>query len=71
MSSVKAKKETCLKCGSTELENLVRIEEGQPPKVYVRCAKCRSFVARDILSEETCRFLFETCCRHYPGGSAG
>ncbi len=53
MKPVKAKKETCLKCGSTDLENLVRIEEGKPLKVYVRCSKCKTFVARYIVSTYT------------------
>ncbi len=35
------------------MENLVRVEPGQPPKVYVRCSKCKTFVARYTLEHYT------------------
>jgi hypothetical protein len=60
MRPVKTKKETCLKCGATDLENLVRIEEGKPLKVYVRCAKCKTFVARYIVSTYTSDMSYES-----------
>jgi len=63
MRPVKAKKETCLKCGATDLENLVRIEEGKPLKVYVRCARCKTFVARYIVSTYTSDMSYESLLR--------
>lgn len=63
MEPVKAKKETCLRCGATDLENLVRIEEGKPLKVYVRCAKCKTFVARYIVSTYTSDMSYESLLR--------
>jgi hypothetical protein len=63
MKDVKTKKETCLKCGATDLENLVRIEEGKPTKVYVRCAKCKTFVARYIISTYTSDMSYESLLR--------
>jgi hypothetical protein len=63
MRSIKAKKETCLKCGATDLENLVRIEEGEPLKVYVRCARCKTFVARYIVSTYTSDMSYESLLR--------
>jgi len=60
MRPVKAKKETCLKCGATDLENLVRIEEGNPLKVYVRCSRCRTFVARYIVATYTSDMSYES-----------
>ncbi len=53
MKNIKAKKEACAKCKSTLMENLVRIEEGEPMKVYVVCAKCGAFVARYKVSRYT------------------
>jgi hypothetical protein len=63
MGKVKAKKETCLKCGATEMENLVRIEEGKTLKVYVRCAKCKTFVARYLVSTYTSDMTYESLLR--------
>jgi len=63
MGTVKAKKETCLKCGATDLENLVRVEEGKPIKVYVRCARCKTFVARYIVSTYTSDMSYESLLR--------
>jgi len=63
MRTVKAKKETCLKCGATDLENLVRVEVGEPLKVYVRCAKCKTFVARYIVSTYTSDMSYESLLR--------
>jgi hypothetical protein len=63
MRNAKAKKETCFKCGATELENLVRIEEGKPLTVYVRCVKCKSFVARYVVSTYTSDMSYESLLR--------
>jgi hypothetical protein len=60
MRPVKAKKETCLKCGATDLENLVRVEEGKPLKIYVRCSRCRAFVARYIVATYTSDMSYES-----------
>lgn len=43
---VTAKRETCYKCGCTNLINNVYIEEGEPIQVYVECSKCKELVAR-------------------------
>lgn len=45
--------ESCPHCKGTGMENLVRVEPGQPPKVYVRCDKCKVFVARYTLEHYT------------------
>jgi hypothetical protein len=63
MGKVKAKKETCLQCGATEMENLVRIEEGKVLKIYVRCAKCKTFVARYLVSTYTSDMTYESLLR--------
>ena len=63
MSKIRAKKETCPKCGATEVENLVRIEDGHPMKVYVRCARCKTFVARYMVSTYTADMTYESLLR--------
>ena len=50
---IRVKTETCPKCGSTIHENYVRVATGEPIKVYVVCAKCKSFVARYQLARYT------------------
>lgn len=58
MKSVK--RERCPKCDSVELVNLVLVEEGQPIKIYVKCAKCKTFVARYTLDYYTSNMDYES-----------
>jgi hypothetical protein len=52
--------ETCPKCGCKSTENLVRVESGCPVKVYVRCAKCGTFVARYTIERYTSDKCYES-----------
>lgn len=58
-----AKKESCPKCGGTLMENFFRIEENGCIKVYVRCAKCGSFVARYTVSKYTSDKTYDSLLR--------
>jgi len=58
-----AKFERCSRCGSSELQNIFYVESGEPPRVYVRCAKCGAFVARYTLSRYTSDQPYESLLR--------
>lgn len=45
--------EHCPNCGATDCENIFVISAGKPVRVYVRCKKCGSFVARYTLARYT------------------
>ena len=56
----KIKREHCPKCGSTKLENIFQVKTGEPVKVFVRCSKCKSFVARYTLKCYTTNKTYES-----------
>lgn len=43
--------QTCLTCHSETLENIIVRDAGRTETIFVRCAKCREFVARYILKD--------------------
>lgn len=43
-------RQTCQKCGSRNMRNLIAREEGQSDKVYVQCLDCKEFVARYVIA---------------------
>lgn len=45
--------EHCPACGSVHTENIFHIEDGELPKVHVRCAECGAFVARYVIQRYT------------------
>lgn len=45
----KLRREHCPSCKETNVENIVQLREGKPIRIYVRCAKCKTFVARYTL----------------------
>ncbi len=55
--------EHCPKCGSTDCENIFAICPGSPIRVYVRCKKCGSFVARYTISRYTSDKPYESLLR--------
>ncbi len=58
-----AKFERCPKCNSSEMRNIFYVESGEPPRVYVQCAKCGAFVARYTLSRYTSDKPYESLLR--------
>ncbi len=48
-----ARLDHCMKCGATTVENNVYFCRGQRIRVYLKCAKCGSYVARYTLSGYT------------------
>jgi hypothetical protein len=67
--SVSVKLETCPKCQSKKMENLVRVEAGQHVKVYVRCLDCQTFVARYTLERYTSDKPYESLLKNLRGQS--
>lgn len=65
----KIKRERCPKCGSTELENIFQVKQGEPVRVFVRCSKCKSFVARYTLKCYTTNKTYESYIENYKGES--
>ncbi|MHC4943684.1 MAG: hypothetical protein ACYTG7_11765 [Planctomycetota bacterium] len=45
-------RQTCQKCKSRNVRNLIVREDGSSDKIYVQCMDCRKFVARYILTEQ-------------------
>lgn len=52
--------EHCLKCGGTEMRNLVYVNPPKDIKVYVQCAHCREYVCRYTLKRYTSEETFES-----------
>jgi hypothetical protein len=44
-------RQTCQKCGSIDVRNIIEREANLPAIIYVRCAKCGELVARYQLSD--------------------
>jgi hypothetical protein len=63
--SVYVKKETCSKCDCQIMENLVRVESGEPIRIYVRCTECGTFVARYTLERYTSDKPYESLLRFH------
>jgi hypothetical protein len=55
-----ARLEHCPKCDSTDVRNHMYFREGQPIRVYVRCARCDEFVARYTLRGYTSDTIYES-----------
>ncbi|MBN2542145.1 hypothetical protein JXI42_04710 [bacterium] len=59
----KVRYEHCPECGSTDLKNIFYLNNGEPTKVYCRCAVCKAFVARYTLSRYTSNKCYESLLR--------
>lgn len=45
-------RQTCQKCGSRQMRNLLVRDLGSKDKVYVQCSSCRELVARYIVATQ-------------------
>ncbi len=44
-------RQTCQKCGSRKLKNILAREPGEPDRVFVQCHDCNELVARYIIGQ--------------------
>jgi hypothetical protein len=45
-------RQTCQKCGSRKLRNILVRADGSPDKVFVQCLGCKNLVARYIIAQQ-------------------
>ena len=45
-------RQTCQKCGSRKLRNILVRADGSPDKVFVQCRGCKDLVARYIIAQQ-------------------
>jgi len=64
MEDFQVRLEHCPKCHSVNTENLVRVQTGEPIRVYVRCRDCGTFVARYRLERYTSDKTNESLLRY-------
>jgi hypothetical protein len=62
-----AKYDHCMKCNSTNMHNIVVIEDGEPIKVFVECADCDSYVCMYVLRRYTSDESYEGLLRILKG----
>lgn len=44
-------RQTCQKCGSRKLRNIIARMEGENDKVFVQCTNCKALVARYVIAQ--------------------
>ncbi len=67
LNGEKVRIERCPKCSSTHLENIFYLKRGEPARIYIRCCKCNSFVARYTLIRYTSDKSYESLLRSMKG----